>query len=50
MIGRFEKIPPHMIFPASDLFKLAYDKHAIGAYNINNLEQTLGLFGEPNVS
>ena len=33
-----------MIVPTSDLFKLAYDKHAIGAYNINNLEQTLGLF------
>jgi hypothetical protein len=28
-----------MIVPTSDLFKLAYDKHAIGAYNINNLEQ-----------
>ncbi|HXO97624.1 MAG TPA: hypothetical protein VN857_13635 [Chthoniobacterales bacterium] len=31
-----------MIVPTSDLFKLASDKHAIGAYNINNLEQTLG--------
>jgi fructose-bisphosphate aldolase, class II len=29
-----------MIVPTSDLFKLAYDKYAIGAYNINNLEQT----------
>ena len=33
-----------MIVPTSDLLKLAYDKYAIGAYNINNLEQTLGLF------
>ena len=33
-----------MIVLTSDLFKLAYDKYAIGAYNINNLEQTLGLF------
>jgi fructose-bisphosphate aldolase, class II len=30
-----------MIVPTSNLFKLAY---AIGAYNINNMEQTLGLF------
>ena len=34
MIERFEKISPHMIVPTSDLFKLAYDKYAIGAYNI----------------
>ena len=34
----------HMIVPTSNLFKLAYGKYAIGAYNINNLEQTLGLF------
>lgn len=33
-----------MIVPTSNLFKLAYGKYAIGAYNINNLEQTLGLF------
>jgi fructose-bisphosphate aldolase class II len=33
-----------MIVPTSDLFKLAYGNYAIGAYNINNLEQTLGLF------
>jgi len=33
-----------MIVPTSDLFKLAYGKYAIGAYNINNLEQILGLF------
>jgi fructose-bisphosphate aldolase class II len=44
LIERFEKISPHMIVPTSDLLKLAYDKYAIGAYNINNLEQTLGLF------
>jgi fructose-bisphosphate aldolase class II len=34
----------HMIVPTSNLFKLAYGKYAIGAYNINNMEQTLGLF------
>ena len=28
----------------SNLSKLAYGKYAIGAYNINNMEQTLGLF------
>jgi fructose-bisphosphate aldolase class II len=26
------------------LFKVAYGKYAVGAYNINNLEQTVGLF------
>jgi hypothetical protein len=29
-----------MIVPTSNLFKLAYGKYAIGAYNINNMEQT----------
>jgi fructose-bisphosphate aldolase, class II len=33
-----------MIVPTKDLFQLAYKKYAIGAYNINNLEQTMGLF------
>ncbi len=33
-----------MIVPTKDLFKFAYGKYAIGAYNINNLEQTMGLF------
>ena len=33
-----------MIVTTADLYKLAYSKYAIGAYNINNLEQTLGLF------
>lgn len=33
-----------MIVPTKDLFELAYGKYAIGAYNINNLEQTIGLF------
>jgi fructose-bisphosphate aldolase, class II len=33
-----------MVVPTSDLFNLAYGKYAIGAYNINNMEQTLGLF------
>jgi fructose-bisphosphate aldolase class II len=33
-----------MIVTTADLFKVAYGKFAIGAYNINNAEQTMGLF------
>ncbi len=33
-----------MIVTTSELFQQAYGKYAIGAYNINNLEQTVGLF------
>ena len=33
-----------MIVPTAALYKLAYGRYAIGAYNINNLEQILGLF------
>ena len=33
-----------MIVTTAALFKLAYGKYAIGAYNINNVEQTMGLF------
>ena len=33
-----------MIVTTKELFKAAYGKYAIGAYNINNLEQTMGLF------
>ena len=33
-----------MIVTTKKLFKLAYGKYAIGAYNINNLEQAIGLF------
>ena len=33
-----------MIITTKELFKAAYGKYAIGAYNINNLEQTMGLF------
>jgi fructose-bisphosphate aldolase class II len=33
-----------MIVTTKDLFKHAYGKYALGAYNINNLEQTVGLF------
>jgi len=33
-----------MIVTTKQLFKAAYGKYAIGAYNINNLEQTMGLF------
>jgi fructose-bisphosphate aldolase, class II len=33
-----------MIVTTSQLYKVAYKKFAVGAYNINNLEQTMGLF------
>jgi fructose-bisphosphate aldolase class II len=33
-----------MIATTTKLFEAAYGKYAIGAYNINNLEQTMGLF------
>ncbi len=33
-----------MIVTTDQLFKIAYGKYAIGAYNINNLEQATGLF------
>ena len=33
-----------MIVTTAQLFKVAYGKYAIGAYNINNLEQCVGLF------
>lgn len=33
-----------MIVTTDDLFKVAYGKFAVGAYNINNMEQALGLF------
>src|SRR5205809_4868187 len=33
-----------MIVPAAKLFKIAYGRYALGAYNINNLEQAVGLF------
>ena len=33
-----------MIVTTKELFKLAYGSYALGAYNINNLEQTVGLF------
>jgi fructose-bisphosphate aldolase class II len=33
-----------MIVTTDKLFKIAYGKFAIGAYNINNAEQTMGLF------
>jgi fructose-bisphosphate aldolase class II len=33
-----------MIVTTNGLFKHAYGKYAIGAYNINNLEQCMGLF------
>ncbi len=33
-----------MIVTTKELFRLAYGKFAVGAYNINNMEQTLGLF------
>ena len=33
-----------MIVTTADLYKIAYGKYAIRAYNIDNLEQTFGLF------
>ncbi len=33
-----------MIVTTKQLFKIAYGKYAVGAYNINNLEQLMGLF------
>jgi fructose-bisphosphate aldolase class II len=33
-----------MIVTTTDLYKIAYGKYAVGAYNVNNLEQILGLF------
>ncbi|NQT12388.1 MAG: hypothetical protein HQ582_06560, partial [Planctomycetes bacterium] len=33
-----------MIVTTKELFLHAYGKYAVGAYNINNLEQTVGLF------
>ena len=33
-----------MIITTKQLFKIAYSKFAVGAYNINNLEQCIGLF------
>src|SRR5450432_2360100 len=33
-----------VIVPTRVLFQHAYGKYALGAYNINNLEQTMGLF------
>src|SRR5512133_3224305 len=33
-----------MIVTTKELFEQAYGKYALGAYNINNAEQTMGLF------
>jgi len=33
-----------MIVTTAQLYKVAYGKFAVGAYNINNMEQVLGLF------
>lgn len=33
-----------MIVTTAQLFKHAYGKYALGAYNINNAEQAMGLF------
>ena len=33
-----------MIITTTDLFGQAYGKYAVGAYNINNMEQAIGLF------
>src|SRR5204862_6245525 len=34
----------NMIVTTAQLFKHAYGKYAVGAYNINNAEQAMGLF------
>ena len=34
-----------MILTTKELFRVAYGRFAIGAFNINNMEQALGLFG-----
>src|SRR4051812_29606549 len=33
-----------MIVTTADLYRVAYGHFAVGAYNINNMEQALGLF------
>ena len=33
-----------MIVTTAQLFQEAYGRYAVGAYNINNMEQALGLF------
>src|SRR5256886_7150683 len=33
-----------MIVTTAELYKAAYGRYAVGAYNINNIEQTMGLF------
>jgi fructose-bisphosphate aldolase class II len=33
-----------MIVTTAQLYKHAYGKYAVGAYNVNNMEQLLGLF------
>src|SRR3954467_7736624 len=33
-----------MIVTTAELYRVAYGKYALGAYNINNAEQTMGLF------
>src|SRR3954466_4620129 len=33
-----------MIVTTAELYRVAYGKFAVGAYNINNAEQTMGLF------
>jgi fructose-bisphosphate aldolase, class II len=40
----FRKGMASVIVPTSKLFEVAYGKFAVGAYNINNAEQTMGLF------
>ena len=32
-----------MIVTTADLYQIAYGKYAMGAYNVNNLEQILGM-------
>jgi len=43
-IGSISSFKP-IIVTTAQLYKVAYGKFAVGAYNINNMEQLLGLFG-----
>jgi len=42
--GQWKKFFPTMIVTTAQLFQHAYGKYAVGAYNINNAEQAMGLF------
>ena len=43
-VSSYKEWKSSMIVTTKQLFQHAYGKYAVGAYNINNLEQTVGLF------